>query len=220
MAAVAQQVVPMFQLTPLYPRLLAARFAPTMLALLAAWSAAEWLGASALSALLGAAIAGLTVIFGLWTLALQLRSRRPAPDATFLAWRAGMLFLVLAAVAGSIGAALGGEPAAYAILTGVAAIAGFALSIISGMLYKIVPFLVWLHLQKTVGGRVPNIRQILPDAPARAHLHLHLLSVALLCAAAVWPAWFLYPAATALCASHALLGWILVRASRWAHWTG
>jgi hypothetical protein len=28
------------------------------------------------------------------------------------------------------------------------------------MLYKIVPFLLWLHLQRAVGGRVPHARTI------------------------------------------------------------
>jgi hypothetical protein len=97
---------------------------------------------------------------------------------------------------------------------------GFALSVIHGMLYKIVPFLIWLHLQNTVGGRVPHIKRILPEPPARWHARLHLASVTLLALAAVWPHWFLYPAATIFAVSNVVLGAILVRACSWLAWRG
>ena len=53
------------------------------------------------------------------------------------------------------------EPATWALL-----IAGFAFSAVSGMLYKIVPFLTWYHLQdlRNVSGRKPpTINQIIPE---------------------------------------------------------
>jgi hypothetical protein len=108
----------------------------------------------------------------------------------------------------------------YAVATGVLTVVGFALSVIHGMLYKIVPFLLWLHLQNTVGGRVPNIKRILPERPALWHLWTHLASVVLLCLAAVWPRSFLYPGAAAFALSNVMLGAILVRACRWTRWRG
>jgi hypothetical protein len=217
-AVVAQQVVPMFQVTPSYPLSLSRPFAPTLLGILLAWSAAAWWDLNRLAGLLGIIIAVLVLGFSTVTLALQLRSRRPAPDATGAAWRAGMLCLAAAAVAGSAASFLPRPMAHYAVATGVLTVIGFALSVIHGMLYKIVPFLVWLHLQNTVGGRVPHIKRILPERPALWHLRTHLGGVALLCLAAVWPRWFLYPGAAALALSNAMLGWILLRACRWMRW--
>jgi hypothetical protein len=74
------------------------------------------------------------------------------------------------------------------VAIGVLALAGFAVSVIDGMLYKIVPFLAWFHLQAAVGlKRTPHLKKILPDAAQRAHLGLHAAAVALLLAAAAWP---------------------------------
>jgi hypothetical protein len=215
---VAQQVVPMFQVTPLYPAPLSKLFAPALLGLLLAWSAASWLEWRGAAGLLGIAVALLVLGFSAVTLGLQLRSRRPAADATTLAWRAGMVCLALAAVVGSAGSFVPGAAAPYAVLVGVLSVIGFALSVINGMLYKIVPFLIWLHLQNTVGGRVPHIKRILPEPLARWHARLHLASIALLCLAAVWPRVFLYPGAVLSALSGAILGGILLRACRWIGW--
>jgi hypothetical protein len=217
-AVVAQQVVPMFQVTPLYPLSLSRLFAPILLGILLAWSAAAWWDLSRLAGLLGIVLAVLVLGFSAVTLALQLRSRRPAPDATGRAWRAGMLCLALVAVAGSAASFLPRPMPHYAVATGVLTVVGFALSVIHGMLYKIVPFLLWLHLQNTVGGRVPHIKRILPEGPALWHLRTHLLGVVLLCLAAVWPRWFLYPGAAVFALSNAMLGWVLLRACRWVKW--
>ncbi len=215
-AAIAQHVVPMIQATPLYPSRLGAWFGTLVLLLLSAWSAAVWLDVRTLQSVLGAGIAGAALAFAAITLVLQARSRR-APDATARAWRFAMLCLALAAVLG-VAEGYGDDTGGLPILTGMLAIAGCALSVISGMLYKIVPFLVWLHLRNTVGGRVPNIKLILPDALVRRHLAAHLAAVALLCAAVLWRGWLIYPAAMAFALSNALLGWLLLRACRWAAW--
>jgi hypothetical protein len=217
---VAQQVVPMFQVTPLYPAALSKVFAPVLLCILVAWSAATWLEWRAAAALLGIAVAMLALAFSAFTLGLQLRSRRPEADATTVAWRAGMVCLALAAVVGSVGSFAPGVATYYAVLVGVLSMIGFALSVMHGMLYKIVPFLIWLHLQNTVGGRVPHIRRILPEMQARWHVRLQLGSLLLLCLASVWPRWFLHLGAATLAASSVMLGAMLLRACRWTRWRG
>jgi hypothetical protein len=215
---VAQQVVPMFQVTPQYPRGVAVWLAPLVVLLLSGWSATAWLDGGAVGRAIVAGVALLVLVFSSYTVVLQTRSRRPKADATMLAWRAGMACLALSATVVAAAAYVEAPPARLTVLTGVLVIAGFALSVISGMLYKIVPFLLWLHLQNNVGGRVPHIRLILPDASARRHLWLHLTAVLLLGAAALWPQWLLYPAAAVFTLANATLGWTLLRACRWAAW--
>ena len=54
---------------------------------------------------------------------------------------------------------------------------GFAMSLIQGMLYKIIPFLVWFHLFR--GGAiaikvgVPNMKEIIPEPWMWRHFWLH-----------------------------------------------
>jgi hypothetical protein len=86
-------------------------------------------------------------------------------------------------------------------------ISGFAVSVINGMIYKIVPFLVWMHLQGQSTGqfRLPNMKEIIPDRWARRQYYLHLISVPLLACAVVKPVWFLYPATTLFAFSSLLL---------------
>ena len=76
---------------------------------------------------------------------------------------------------------------------------GFS-SVSTGMLYKIVPFLVWLHLQSLGGGRVlaPNMKKVLPQKRIDRQFQAHLVSCALLLLAVFWPVWFVYPAGVAL----------------------
>ena len=98
-------------------------------------------------------------------------------------------------------------------------LAGFALSVASGMLYKIVPFLVWLHWQQRLSSRLdlrhqlvlPNMRSILPEARCRRQLQCHALALALLLAA-VWLPVLVRPAALLWAASFALLGMNLLQA--------
>ena len=101
----------------------------------------------------------------------------------------------------------------------VLAIFGFAGSVISGMLYKIMPFLAWFHLQSMcgLGQRAPNMKKILPDARQRLQFRSQVLALVLLCAAALWPGAFVVPAALALAAAAVLLEinmLIVVRAYR------
>ena len=135
-------------------------------------------------------------------------------------WRVGMGSLLAASLAWGVRVAWPGPgPESIDILIGVLAIFGFAGSVISGMLYKIMPFLAWFHLQAMCGPgvRAPNMKKILPDARQRLQFRSQVLALVLLCAAALWPGTFVYPAALALAAAAVLLEinmLIVVRAYR------
>ncbi len=218
---VAYQVVPMFQITPSYPGWMTRRLVPALLVILLAWSAGvvlahrvhpAWGWAAELSALAGLLGFG---AFGVLTLGLQARRRRRLPDVTTDFWRLAMAALLAAGsawLAARLWPGFAGSPA-YPLLLGALLLAGFALSAINGMLYKIVPFLVWLHLQNRqlaaapgAPGAVPHMKQIIRDRRARWQLRAHCLALALLLAAAVAPRWFTQPAALAFIGSFALLG--------------
>lgn len=209
LAAVAYVVVPMFQLTPAYPARFGWLFPPLVLALLAAWSAAFALGFAELlrPAQAFAALAGIG--FAAFTLRLQAQRRRARADATHRYWQGG-LACVIAALAMLLLAAIHppladqpGWPGLFGILFGV----GGFMSFIVGMLYKIVPFLSWLHLQNAGQGRVamPNMNKILAEGRMRWQMRAHFAALALLAAAALRPDWLARPAGLAFAGSSAWL---------------
>jgi len=217
------ELVPMFQMTPHYPKPMTRYLVPAILALLALWSAALWFDegrwgafAVACAVMMAAAYA----LFAVVTMALQQRRRRRLPDVTLDFWRVGMGSLLAASLAWGVRVAWPGPgPESIDILIGVLATFGFAGSVISGMLYKIMPFLAWFHLQAMCGPgvRAPNMKKILPDARQRLQFRSQVLALVLLCAAALWPGTFVYPAALALAAAAVLLEinmLIVVRAYR------
>ncbi len=216
MMGIAYQVVPMFQLTPAYPRRLARWLTPSLLAGLAAWSWAAWQDAAAAPALAGLLAAG-GALFAAVTLRLQAQRRRGRRDYTLLFWRLAMACLIAAA---GLWAAQPLLPEALlqpsAPLLGALALAGVALSAINGMLYKIVPFLAWFHLQSLAGGRwrVPNMREALPESRMRVHFGWHCATLAALAAGIALPEPFARAAGVALLVSSALLARNLARTAR------
>jgi len=223
--AVGYQVVPMFQLTPNYPQRLSRLLTATLFSGLVIWSAGRLLGSDrTFSALL--ATAGATVIlvalgsFVAATFVLQLKRRRRLPDVTLDYWRLGLLALALALMLWPVRAWWGGWVGAPEVLLGVLFIVGFTMSVISGMLYKIAPFLVWLHLNNwmQIGGhaqgRIPNMKQVIPERRARWQFRLHLAALVVLLLAAVRPGVLIYPAALLFLGTNLLLWWNLMQAAR------
>jgi hypothetical protein len=218
-AAMAYQVVPMFQVTPPYPRPFSRALLPALFTLLALRSAAIALGcADAVIAPIDTALAALAAAFAATTLRLQHRRRRRLPDATVMFWQLGMLSLAAAAalwVAGLLLPALAGD-VRQPLALGLLLLVGFGLSVINGMLYKIVPFLIWFHLQARGGGRgtVRSMQDVIATGAARWHFRLHLLSCVLLGGALLAPGWLARPSAAALLLAGAWLARNLVQAAR------
>ena len=206
----AYQVVPMFQLTPSYPARLTRWLALAIFCLLFLLAPATQSPAMmfALKILLATGFA----IFALTTLWLQSKRRRKLPDVSLNFWRVGLISLLLAIVlwiTAQIVPSISLRQS-YGMLLGILMIVGFAMSVINGMLYKIVPFLVWFHLQSKHGKNgiaVPNVREILPEPRTRWQMWLHFAALVALVAVAIFPVVFTYPA-TLLFASSNLLLWL------------
>ncbi len=197
-AGAAYQIVPMFQITPPYPRWLMRSFAATVCALLTLLSIAQWpAGGTSWQWLKPVCIfllAGAYILFAAITLHLQRQRRRRLPDVTLEFWRIGMVCVVLAALLWAAQEIAVLRFAQADVLLGVLVILGAAMSFISGMLCKIVPFLSWFHLQASRAG-APNVKAMLPEKAQRLQLRLHLAALVLCVAAALFPALFTYPAA-------------------------
>ena len=217
LAGVSYYVVPMFQLTRPYPLWFARWFGPLLLLLLFAWSSqlfvddVRWLPAAALPLLL------LVSVYAAMTLWLQHTRRRKVHDATSMCFRVAMLSILTFGISGAayfLVPELAAEPR-FVIWLGVLAFAGVFVSAITGMMYKIVPFLNWLHLQRLGAplSAVPNMNRMISADAMNGQLRLHVLSVALLLAAA-WQPGLTRLAGLFFAASCAWLGWNLVAAAR------
>ena len=110
-----------------------------------------------------------------------------------------------------------GGSGSYPLLLGVLFIGGFAVSVVNGMLYKIVPFLAWFHLQAQLdarAGTIPNMKQMIAEPWIRAQFHTHVTACTLLAAAVIWPQHLAIPAAIAIGLSALLLEVNLLSAVR------
>ena len=217
-SAVAWQVVPMFQITPRYPSWLMRLFAPLLFASLLLWSMGRWwFGLPWLELAGAAAISVLLVLFAGTTLWLQARRRRRIPDATLDFWRLSMISLLLAVLLWWLEKIGLGVPG---LLLGEVLAAGFIGAAIIGMLYKIVPFLVWLHLtnraqeKMTLPRGIPNMKQVISSDRSKFLFLLYLAWMGLLVALPFWPRWLAAPAGLLLVLIALLLGRHLLDALR------
>jgi len=88
----------------------------------------------------------------------------------------------------------------WPLLFGALLLVGGLMSVVLGMVYKIVQFLVWMHLQSLGRGRLPApaLKSVVPEFHLNGQARAHVVCVALVLAAAVWPAEFARLAGMAL----------------------
>ena len=212
--AVAYLVVPMFQLTPAYP-VRFSRWLPVALGgALGAWTLGIVFEVTPLEGLATALALGVLVAFAGKTLRLQAQRKRKVLDTTFFAWRVGLGSLLAAAVLlGLLGFGPDALPRArLEYLLGVALFAGAFPAMMAGMLYKIVGFIDWLHLQRVMANP-PVMQKVLPDAQQRWQWRLAGLALLLLAGGALWPP-LARVGGLAFAAACGLLEWHLVAAVR------
>lgn len=191
----AYQIVPMFQLTPNYPKWLTLALAPAIFAIILANLALARFDAAhrLLEMMLENLFWICAVYFSAITLMLQRQRRRTIPDATLAFFWIGMSSLLLVAML-AIAAHMAGKPELLKIQAGLLFVIGFVMSLIFGMLYKIVPFLIWFHLFR--GGSIhaiPNMKEIIPETRMWHHVWLHIYTLCAVLAAPWWniAAWVL-----------------------------
>ena len=222
---ISYQVIPIFQATELYPRRLTDALAPVAFGLLVALTIARTPSATAapgpflpgtiitLAALCYASYAAVTGWL-LWT------RKRPSPEPTTWFWHCAMAALMIAAIL------VAGQPwfnafrpgpdlhGSLQMLLGTLMSLGFGVSAVNGMLYKIVPFLLWHNAQRRSEVAIPNmpkVKHYIADRDALRQFAVHATAVVLLCIACFQPR-ILLAGALALAASGAMLAWNIGRA--------
>lgn len=117
------------------------------------------------------------VLAPLQTLRALARRKRRRADTSLRFWRLG---LGVAPVAGALAVfSLATDDPRIELAFGYVALFGWALAIVHGMLYRIVPFLVWFHrFSQLVGlAPVPSAAKLVPEAWPRAAFLLHVAAL-------------------------------------------
>ncbi len=200
--AVSSQVIPMFFVTPefsiRYLKILSFLIVLTltMMSLLAQIN-------DAIQAALNVILSVELSFFSIYTLRLMNQRKRKLPDVTINFWRVSLFSLMLSIVYWWV-LFLGSNTETFPLkwssqsefTLGVLLIYGLAISAIIGMLQKIVPFLLYLHLQN-VSFKHPesmsadpklvlNMKQIISNQHSKIQLSLHLSSFLLLLISIYW----------------------------------
>jgi hypothetical protein len=207
--AVSFQVIPMFQATPAYPRALTLALPSSIVVLLGAWSIgsaeADWaIWPAGLIALLLASFCGITLY--------RLARRKRAPDVTTFYW-----YLSLASLTGCVVLYFlkDAEDTRRPVLLGILFLTGFAASAVNGMLYKIVPFLLWYHLGAAGVPRraVPGVNAWISVGAEKGQCCAYAVAVTMLVVSVYVPA-CARPGGLLFAAATGWLGFLMISAAR------
>jgi hypothetical protein len=172
------QVIPMFHVTPSYPTPLARGLPVAVFLSLLIFTFGDQPLSQTLAII---CISGAATIYAIFSLYLLHKRKRKVADITARFWRLSLSCLVLAALLSVFN--LGFQTP---LLIGVLMIYGFAISVIMGMLQKIVPFLSYLHLQRRCLDNfellktLPHMGHFIPASRLRWQFRLHVVALLLL----------------------------------------
>jgi len=172
---VAFKIIPMFYVAPGFKKFCKKWVVPLILVGIVLWTLAslflpqfDWVGL--------VVIATFFFAFSVTVIKKLNQRRRPISDVTVWYWRLAGANLFIGTVVWIVNEFVILNLDVYlAVFIG----GGFVLSILTGMLYKIVPFLVWFHLNAKGHFEIPTMREMISAKLAKAQFGLHILSLVL-----------------------------------------
>lgn len=196
--SVAYQAVPMFQITTEFPALIQKYLAPLIFINLVLYSLFHVIELNILDnigtiiSILFLSLALLAFILASFKLIHQ--RKKQMPDISLWFWVAGLASLCISIVLYLLMIAniLNAD-----ILLGIIFLYGSVISIITGMLIKIIPFLVWFHLHRELSSHgklsdIPLMTDIINFRNSRRLFFLFTLSLLSLCLGTWFPGTFFY----------------------------
>jgi len=171
--SVSFQVIEMFYVTPPYPKVVV-KYLPIVISILLVLNIFAVLFKLTNAQIIGHIIALLITIYASITLIRLKQKKRAITDATVIFWVLGMGSLTLFTVMIFLNIFIELPISLLGILFSY-----FALSIVYAMSYKIVPFLVWFHLNAKGYLEAPMMHEVVHPKYARLNLYIFLISFAL-----------------------------------------
>lgn len=206
---IAFQVIPMFYVTPDYP-LVAKGIGLRVFILILALALVIPFWESSLERPLLSLLAILILGWSGVSLARLSARKRALADVTVRYWQLSLFSIGAFALSWLVALWSGWEMSGWLFaLFGV----GFTLSVMNGMLYKIIPFLVWFHLSGAGIFSIPSMREMIEERSMWGQFYLHFLALLLLLASSVESSFFAL-AGGAIALSNLWLGYNLYTAWR------
>lgn len=171
---VSYKVVPMFYVTTDHPRWLTHYGAKIIFSLLLLWTV--MFKFESVIPFIKSGISIVVFIFSIETIKRLNNRKRLLTDTSIIYWKLSMILFAIGAILYSVSQFITSYEQISLLATASYGLA--ILSLITGMLYKIIPFLAWLHLTKKGLRSVPTMRELLPDRFARKQLYCHFCMMA------------------------------------------
>jgi len=186
---VSYQLIPMFHVTPKYDAKIA-KVLPVML--FSCLLASTFIEQAITVKVIIITISLLSATYAGYALFLLHNRKRKIKDLTVYFWRLALVCLFLLAML-LFASQIINLPDSVGILLGALAIYGFLISVIMGMLHKIIPFLSYLHLQRKcmecyeLLPSLPNMREIISEKQAVWQFRFHLSGMIMVGLAIIMP---------------------------------
>ncbi|MRJ02709.1 MAG: hypothetical protein GXO19_07650 [Epsilonproteobacteria bacterium] len=158
---VSYQVIPMFYVTEELSPLFKQTLAPAIFGSIVFYTVTEdklffWI------------INVLFLSFALISLLRMKERQRKLKEPSVAFWQSALILLIAAAIYSFID-----QDERYAVAFGY----GFAATVVYGMLYKIIPFLVWFHLSSRGFLGIPTMKEMVNEDFIWLHLYIHLSAI-------------------------------------------
>jgi len=201
-ASISFQTVEMFYVTPAYPKIMSHYLPMGMFLVLLAMVLATVFSLAVIAFFQPLLYIGLA-LYGLITLLRLSQRKRPLADATIWFWRTGMGSLVLSMLLLLIAYFTGADTL---LPSGAVLFLSFVLSVLFAMLYKIIPFLTWFHLNSQGYLTAPMMHEIIHPKTAKKHFFIHFTMIVSLLLSQT-ASWIIFAAATLMLLSFIWIGY-------------
>lgn len=178
LVAVSLQVIPMFQVTDEYSVIFKKYFFMALFVSVIVASLQMYFNVSTIYVYIVISI--LLILFSVISIKLLLKRKKRLADASLYYWLTGILSLVLSVALFNYSMMFNKN---LSVLIGFVFFIGFVVSIVNGMLFKIVPFLIWLNLNKKLAftdrglSSVPTMNEVISRKKMLRQYFLHLTSL-------------------------------------------
>jgi len=113
----------------------------------------------------------ITILFAYYGLKSLNNRRRPVFDVTLWYWKFSLSMLFISQIIWSI------DIFESNYILAIVFAFGFLYSLLQGMVYKIIPFLAWFHLNSKGYFKLPTIREFIEEKYIKLHFFIHLFSI-------------------------------------------